>query len=104
VKGVELPLTELTTDEMFTLLVGDKMVDLGNPGAFELETFRTKIKDNLNRRLGEGLVTEVLVEQLDFLSKEDIRTNIAREGKRPVQPTKIIEGAVVEDQVPAAGH
>jgi hypothetical protein len=104
VKGVELPLTELTTDEMFTLLVGDKMVDLGNPGAFELETFRTKIKENLNGRLGEGLVTEVLVEQLDFLSKEDIRTNIAREGKRPVQPTKIIEGAVVEDQVPAAGH
>ena len=104
IKGIELPITEYTTDQLFTLLVGEKMVDLGNPGAFDLEVFRSRIKDDMNRRLGEGVVAEVLVEQLDFLSKEDIRTNVAREGKRPVQPTKIVEGVVVEEPAAAAGH
>lgn len=101
IKGQNLPMTELTTDQLFTLLVGDKMIDLGNPGAFDLETFRTRIKDQLNAKLGEGMVDEVLVEQLDFISKEDIRTNVAREGKRPVAPTKIVEGVVVEEPKPA---
>ena len=100
--GAEQPMTEYTTDQLFTLLVGEKMIDLGNPGAFDLETFRTRIKDDLNRRLGEGMVAEVLVEQLDFLSKEDIRTNVAREGKRPVEPTKIVQGEVVEEPAPEA--
>ncbi|MDY6960370.1 MAG: hypothetical protein V7774_04220 [Pseudorhizobium pelagicum] len=102
IKGVDLPMTELTTDELFTLLVGDKMIDLGNPGAFDLETFRTRIKDDMNHHLGEGMISEVLVEQLDFMSKEDIRTNVAREGKRPVEATKIVEGATVEEPAPAA--
>jgi hypothetical protein len=101
IKGQKLPMTELTTDQLFTLLVGDKMIDLGNPGAFDLETFRTRIKDQLNAKLGEGMVDEVLVEQLDFISKEDIRTNVAREGKRPIAPTKIVEGVVVEEPKPA---
>ncbi|HEV7433805.1 MAG TPA: hypothetical protein VGO22_02865 [Pseudorhizobium sp.] len=102
IKGVDLPMTEFTTDQLYTLLVGDEMIDLGNPGAFELETFRTRLKDDLNRRLGEGMVAEVLVEQLDFLSKEDIRTNVAREGKRPVAATKIVQGVAVEEAAPAA--
>ncbi|MCB5202677.1 hypothetical protein LH464_09355 [Neorhizobium sp. T786] len=97
IAGVDLPLTELTTDQLFTLLVGEKMIDLGNPGDFDLDTFRAKVKDDLNRRMGEGMVTEVIVEQLDFMSKEDIRTNVAREGKRPVVPTKIVEGVVIEE-------
>ena len=93
-------MTELTTDQLFTLLVGDKMIDLSKPGAFDLETFRTRIKDELNAKLGEGMVDEVLVEQLDFISKEDIRTNVAREGKRPIAPTKIVEGVAVDEAKP----
>src|SRR5690606_28560151 len=62
IKGVELPITELTTDQLFTLLVGEKMIDLGNPGAFDLEAFRARIKDSFNEKLGEGMVSEVLIE------------------------------------------
>ena len=103
ITAVDLPVTELTTDQLFTLLVGEKMIDLGSPGSFDLDTFRGRIKDGLNRNLGDGVVSEVLVEQLDFMSKDDIRTNIAREGKRPIAPTRIVEGAVVEETAPA-GH
>lgn len=103
-KQVTLPVTELTTDELFTLLIGNKMVDLGQPGAFDLEKFRASIKDGMNKRLGEGLVAEVLVEQLDYLSKEDIRNNASRGNKNPNPGTKIIEGVKLDEPQQAAGH
>jgi hypothetical protein len=103
IKGVKLPMTELTTDELFTLLIGNKMIDLSKPGAFELEKFRSTIKDDLNKRLGDGLVAEVLVEQLDYLSKEDIRNNASRGNKNPTPGKKIVEGVKVEEPK-SAGH
>ncbi|WP_105381500.1 hypothetical protein [Neorhizobium alkalisoli] len=103
IKGVKLPMTELTTDELFTLLIGNKMVDLSKPGAFELEKFRSSIKDDLNKKLGDGLVAEVLVEQLDYLSKEDIRNNASRGNKNPNPGKKIVEGVKVEEPK-STGH
>ncbi|KGD86265.1 hypothetical protein [Rhizobium sp. YS-1r] len=96
ITGVKLPITEVTTDELFTLLIGNKMVDLSKPGAFDLEKFRSSIKDGMNKKLGEGLVSEVLVEQLDYLSKEDIRNNASRGNKNPNPGRKIVEGVKIE--------
>ena len=104
IRSVQLPMTELMTDQLFTLLVGNKMVDLGNPGAFDLETFRSRIKEDMNRKLGDTMVAEVLVEQLDYLSKEDIRNNASRGGRNPMAPVKIIEGAKVDNPGTSSGH
>ncbi|TWF53388.1 hypothetical protein [Neorhizobium alkalisoli] len=102
IKDVKLPVTELTTDELFNLLVGNKMVDLSNPGNFDLEKFRSSIKDGMNKKLGDQYVAEVLVEQLDYMSKDDIRNNAAKGGKPPV-PKKIVEGTPV-GEAKAEGH
>lgn len=104
IKGVKLPMTELTTDGLFTLLVGNKMVDISRPGAFELEKFRAAIKTDLNKKLGDELVHEVLVEQLDYLSKEDIRNNASRGNKNPNPGRKIVEGVKVEEPAKSGGH
>lgn len=104
IKGVKLPMTELTTDELFTLLIGNKMVDLSKPGAFDLEKFRSSIKDDMNSKLGDGLVAEVLVEQLDYLSKEDIRNNASRGNKNPNPGQKIVEGVKIDTPPQPAAH
>lgn len=105
IKDVKLPMMELTTDQLYTLLIGNRMVDLSKPGAFELEKFRSSIKDGMNKKLGDGLVQEVLVEQLDYLSKEDIRNNASRGNKNPNPGQKIVEGAKVEaPAAKSAGH
>ncbi|MFB9950196.1 hypothetical protein ACFFP0_15140 [Rhizobium puerariae] len=104
IKDVKLPMAELTTDELFTLLIGNRMVDLAKPGAFDLEKFRSSIRDGLNRKLGDGLVAEVLVEQLDYLSKEDIRNNASRGNKNPNPGKKIVEGVKVEEPAKSSGH
>ncbi|MCL6705485.1 hypothetical protein M8R20_00590 [Pseudomonas sp. R2.Fl] len=97
ITGVDLPMTELMTDELFTLLVGSKMVDLGNTGAFDLEAFKTSIKDDLNKRLGDAMIEEVLVEQLDYLAKEDVRVAGDTPGTVSNEPVKIVEGTTVEE-------
>lgn len=103
ITGVDLPMTELMTDELFTLLVGNKMVDLGNTGAFDLEAFKASIKDDLNKRLGDTMIEEVLVEQLDYLAKEHVRVSGDAPAPAPSAPVKIVEGTPVEE-TKSAGH
>ncbi|MCO5733046.1 hypothetical protein [Rhizobium sp. SSA_523] len=103
IKGVHLPVTELMTDELFTLLVGNRMVNLSDTKAFDLNGFRDMLKQTLNKDLGDDYVLEVLVEQLDYMSKDDIRANGDRSPSKQVAPIKIVEGAKVE--APAStGH
>jgi hypothetical protein len=92
IKGVKLPVTELMTDELFTLLVGNKMVDIGNVSAFDVNAFRARIKEDMNSRMGAGMVEEVLVEQLDYLSKGDMRANNGAQKKPSMTPVKIVAG------------
>ncbi|MGV8938443.1 MAG: flagellar basal body-associated FliL family protein [Allorhizobium sp.] len=94
-KGVALPMTELMTDELFTLLIGNKMIDIAHMGDFDVAKFRESIKEDLNKHLGEGFVEEVLIEQLDFLSKDDTRTAGEAPAKPQSKPVKIVEGETV---------
>lgn len=88
--GVTLPMTEYMTDELFTLLVGNGMIEITNPKAFNLEAFKKTVREDLNKRLGDDYIAEVLVEQLDYMSKTDIsagqQTGRTRPGTQIVKP------------------
>ena len=87
-KDGEPPITEYMTDELFSLLVGNSMIDIADPKAFKLEEFKKMVKEDLNKRLGEEIIAEVLVEQLDYLSKDDIR--IGQSGGKANPPQQIV--------------
>jgi hypothetical protein len=91
-KDLKIPLTELTTDELFSLLVGNKMVDIGHISNFNLPAFRDDIKKNMNERLGGDYVDSVLVEQLDYLSKDEIRAGESAPVKKNMKPVNIVAG------------
>ncbi|WP_064709890.1 hypothetical protein [Rhizobium bangladeshense] len=95
-KGVTLPLTEMTTDQLFSLLVGNKMIDLTRIKSFDPKAFREQIKKGMNERLGGEYVADVMLEQLDYLSKQEIKQNAAGETKKLGAPIKIVEGAPAE--------
>lgn len=102
-KAEELPMTELMTDQLFTMLTGDKMVDLDNVKDFDVNTFRDRIKTQMNERLGGEIVQQVLIEQIDYVSQAEARR--AADGQSgPMERTKIAEEAVPEDAKPASGH
>ncbi|NTJ41380.1 hypothetical protein G6L28_02055 [Agrobacterium larrymoorei] len=84
-KQVHEPVPVFLTDELYTLLVGDKIVDIKDTNQFDVAGFKAKIRDGLNTRLGKPLVKDVLVEQMDYITKDDIE---ARDPNR--QPQHIV--------------
>lgn len=88
-KKVHLPIAPYITDQLFGLLVGDKLIDLPTAGSFDVAGLKTKVKDGINGQVGEELVTGVIVEQLDFLSKADLNSG---DPKRRSSTIKIAEG------------
>lgn len=88
---VEIPLKQLLTDELITLLSNTSMTNLAHVRTFDPAAFKEHVKTGLNAKLGEGVVDAVLIEQLDYLSKADIR---AKTGNGP-ESIKIVEGETV---------
>ncbi|MDE1991627.1 MAG: hypothetical protein KGI75_03955 [Rhizobiaceae bacterium] len=92
-KAAELqtPLTELTTDQLYSLLVGNNAIDIAHTQNFNVADFRNAIKKNMNDRLGGDYVADVLVEQLDYLSKDEIRAGEAS-GRKTPKTVKVVQG------------
>ncbi len=90
-KGMTLPLTEMTTDELFTLLVGNKMIDISQLKSFDPQAFRDAIKKDMNEQLGGDYVSEVMLEQLDYLSKEEVKANASGQQQKTGEPVKIVD-------------
>lgn len=90
---MKMSATPFMTDELFTLLVGNKLIDMSKAVKLDVDGFRNTIKTDINKRAGEELVSEVLVEQLDYLGKEEARDG----GGKPKlkAPVKIVEGQPV---------
>lgn len=80
VAKLSVPVKELITDVLYTALVGEPVIDFPDMEMFDLEAFKSHIRETLNERVGEELFHDVIVEQIDFLSKEDIRSN-AQQGR-----------------------
>jgi hypothetical protein len=95
---IEGPKTELMTDELITLLAGSNMINIANVSTFDADEFKKRIREGLNKKLGEEVVQEVMIEKLDYLSKADIR---AQQGGGEPHSVKIVEGEKVE-AAPAA--
>jgi hypothetical protein len=95
IAAITLPIPELLTDQLYTELVGDNVIRIGDNRKFNLKAFRDRVKDALNKRLGDGVILDVIVEQIDYLTKEDLRANMNQSGVKP--PMEHIAG----DQVPA---
>jgi hypothetical protein len=92
----------LITNELFTTLVDKKMVDVSNHDSFDVDGFRKIVRVAINKRLGEDVVHDVLVEQIDFLSKSDIRSNIAQKNLNIKGGEPIVKGDVNEHGTEAA--
>lgn len=102
INNLHAPLRQMVTDELYDLLVGSRFIDVADTGTFDLPTFKSTIKDGLNKKLGGEVIAEVLVEQLEYLSKDDVK-RIANSQNVPKQkPVPIVDknGNVASDKLP----
>ncbi len=91
-----VPMGEMITDELYTLLVGQRMIDVEKIDSFDVDGFRSTIKDGINKRLGAEVIEDVLVEQIDYIAKLEVGkepprrgTAIVRSGEAPEAPAKL---------------
>ena len=87
VAKLSIPVEELITDALYTALVGETVIDFPDMESFDLEAFKAHVRTTLNERVGEELFQDVIVEQIDFLSKEDIRSNVQQGRSLKNNPT-----------------
>ncbi|RUM97521.1 hypothetical protein EET67_12780 [Pseudaminobacter arsenicus] len=77
-KTLSIPAESLIADQVYTYLYANKQIDFAERQNFDLDAFRNGIRDSVNKRVGEDLIREVIVEQIDFLSKAELRDDTVR--------------------------
>jgi hypothetical protein len=69
---LKLPAEALFADQVYSYLYANPEVDFTKRDDLDVDSFRESLRTNLNARLGEDFVREVLIEQVDYLPKESV--------------------------------
>src|SRR5262249_29786839 len=81
IKKLSIPAQALMTDQVYSYLYANPQIDFTKKESIDLDAFRKSIRDTINTRVGVELVHEVLIDQVNFLSKDEIRDNALRRRK-----------------------
>ena len=81
IKKLSIPAPALITDQVYSYLYSNPQIDFTKKDSIDIEAFRKAIHDAINARVGVELVHDVLVDQVNFLTKDEIRDNAVRRRK-----------------------
>jgi hypothetical protein len=81
IKKLSVPAQALITDQVYSYLYANPQIDFTKAGTIDLDAFRNAIRDTVNTRVGVELVHDVLIDQVNFLSKDEIRDSALRRRK-----------------------
>jgi hypothetical protein len=73
-----MPPDAIIFDEVYSYLYANPLIDFSRVDNVDLDAFRAGIRESVNRRVGQQLIHDVMIEQMDYLSKADIRDNSMR--------------------------
>lgn len=76
--AITLPVDALLSDEVYSFLFSNPDLDFTRLDTVDLDDFRGGIRDSLNARLGNGPIQDILIEQMDFLRKNEVQTTTIR--------------------------
>lgn len=92
IRKLGIPIQNLLADHVYSFIYADPSFNLAK---FDLEQFKTGLRDSINKRVGAQLIHEVLIEQIDYLPKTDTRNK---------NPSRFAPSAPVAAEQGAAGH
>lgn len=81
---LRLPAETLLADEVYSQLYANPQIDFTSRDTFDIDGFRQSVRDGVNKRLGEELIREILVEQVDYLPKSETGANSPRPAQAAV--------------------
>ncbi|WP_342341696.1 hypothetical protein [Microvirga massiliensis] len=71
---ISVPAETFVQDEAFRYIYADPTLDFRKLSRYNVNTMLGNVKANVNKRLGTELVKEILVENINFVEKADIRS------------------------------
>lgn len=95
---LSVPATALMTDQVYSYLYANPQIDFTKTSTIDLDAFRKNIRDSINARVGANIVQDVLVDQMNFLTKDEIRDNAIKRREKPA------EAAAKDTAKPSAEH
>ena len=81
------PADALIADELYTYLFSNPDINFTEVKTLDIEAFRNGVRESVNKRVGDELVHDVIIDQIDFLSKEEIRNNSMKRRAKIKIPT-----------------
>jgi hypothetical protein len=75
---LKLPPEALLSDQVYTHLFAHPEIDFTKREELDVDAFRSSLREGINTRLGESLVHEVLIEQIDYLPKGEAGSSSVR--------------------------
>lgn len=86
---MSVPTQPMMVDQLYSYLYSNPQIDFTQAKSVDLVALKNGIRDAINARVGETLIHEVLVEQVDYLSKAEIRDNQLQRRRAPAtKPAK----------------
>ena len=103
IKKLSVPAPTLINDQVYTYLFTNPNIDFSEIDTLDLDAFRNGLRDSINKRIGEDMIHDIMIEQIDFLSKQEIRDNALRRRTAPqeAKAAKAEPGATVGAEAPA---
>jgi hypothetical protein len=86
-KQLSVPIQSLLLDEVYSYIYSAPPIDPDKPETFDLEALKAGIRDSINKRVGETLIHDVMLEQVEYVPKDEIRNNAVQ---RRITPSKYL--------------
>jgi hypothetical protein len=77
-KKLTVPAESLITDQVYSYLYANPEIDFSKRADLDLDAFKNGIRDSINSRIGQEIIHDVIVEQIDFLTREETRDRSVR--------------------------
>jgi hypothetical protein len=80
-KRLTVPAQAVITDAVYSYVYSSPDVDFTRIDRLDVDAFRNNMRDTINARVRHDLVKDVLIEQVDYLTKAEIRDNAIKRRK-----------------------
>jgi hypothetical protein len=98
---LKVPIDAVITDVVYSYIYTSPELDFTKAKLLDIDAFRKGIRERINAKVKYDLVRDVLVEQVDYLTRAEIRDNAIKRrqvGKRP----SAVSAPAAEHAEPAA--
>jgi hypothetical protein len=89
---LKLPPDVLLSDAVYTYLFANPQIDFTKRDSLDFDVFREELRTAVNTRIGEELIREVLIEQVDFLPKQDVQSTSIKNTSSARGPSGTLPG------------